>query len=101
MIDDQTVYYLLDHIACEVMFAMRDHGKTPEEIDEGVLPDMRKKDRIAVYERVVHFWGGEFWGGEEVGVTVAAHLRALKRGKRSSRPTPPPQPTPPPATILH
>jgi hypothetical protein len=27
MIDDRTVYHLLDHIACEVMEGMR-HGKT-------------------------------------------------------------------------
>jgi hypothetical protein len=82
------VYHLLNHIAFDVVQAMRD-GKTLEEIDECVLEGLRKKDRIAVYERVVHFWGGE-----EEGVAVVAHLRTLKRRKR------PPQPTHPPTTIL-
>ena len=91
MIDDRTVDYLLDHIACEVLFRMRD-GKTLEEIDEYNLEVLRKKDRIAVYERLVDF---KLVGGEE-GDAIAAHLRSLKHRNRKRLP----QPTRPPATVI-
>jgi hypothetical protein len=88
MIDDRTVYHLLDHIVCEVLDGMRD-GKTLEEIDEYDLGALRKKDRIALYERMAELR----FGGEE-GDAIVAHFRTLKSRKRS------PQPTPSPATVI-
>jgi hypothetical protein len=88
MIDDRTVYRLLVHIAGQVIDEMR-NGKTLEWIDDYVLETLRKKDRILVYDCMV----GLPFGGEE-GDAIAAHLRTLKRRKRS------PQPTHAPATIL-
>jgi hypothetical protein len=76
MIDNKTVYCLLDHVACEVLDKMR-NGRTLEQIDDCNLGVLRKKDRIAVYERMV----GWDLGGEE-GDAIAAHLRVLKRRKR-------------------
>jgi hypothetical protein len=87
MSDDRTVDRLLAHIACDVIDEMRD-GRTPTEIDERDLGVLRKKDRIALYERMVELR----FGGEE-GDAIAAHLRTLKRKR-------PPQPTRPPATVI-
>ena len=89
MIDDRTVYHLLDHIVCEVLDRMRRDGKTLEEIDEYDLGALRKKDRIALYERMAELR----FDGEE-GDAIAAHLRSLKHRKRSS------QLTPSPATVI-
>jgi hypothetical protein len=90
MIDDQTVYRLLNHIACEVLCEMRD-GKTLEEIDGKLnLRYLKKKDRIAVFEHMVERF-----------LVVAAHLRTLKRQKRLPQPTHPPAPVIPFRPDLH
>jgi hypothetical protein len=100
MIDDRTVYYLLDHIACEVFREMR-NGQSLAEIDGRLGLNLRKKDRIALFEYIAERFPPE-WRcdpqrnpmlGEEADAIVA-HLRVLKRRKRS------PQPTRPPATVL-
>jgi hypothetical protein len=98
MIDDRTVYRLLDHIACEVFRRMRD-GKTLEEIDDDLIPFLRKVDRIALFEHMLECFlpqhlRRDLVNGEEEADAIVAHLRALKRRKRS------PQPTRPPATVL-
>jgi hypothetical protein len=87
MIDDRTVYHLLDHIACEVIEGMR-HGKMLEEIDDD-LAVLRKVDRIALFEHMVEL----AFGGKQ-GDAIVAHLRALKRQK------PLPQPIPLPANVI-
>jgi hypothetical protein len=89
MIDDGTVYRLLDQLACEV-FREMDDGKTLEEIDDDLV-FLRKVDRIALYERIVERFM-EDAEDEEVSRAIVAHLRTLKRRKR-------PQPTHPPAPI--
>jgi hypothetical protein len=90
MIDDRTVNRLLDHIACRLLREMRD-GKRLEEID-GKLFGLRKKDRVALFEYMAEQFPPKWFGGE--GDAIVAHLRALKRRKRS------PQPTRPPATVI-
>ena len=87
MIDDRTVDYLLDYIACDVLRKMRS-GKTLERIDDLDLEDLRKTDRIAVYQRLV-----EWRSGTEEGEAILAHLRILKCRKRLP-------PTPSPATVI-
>jgi hypothetical protein len=44
MIDDRTVYHLLDQLACEV-FREMNNGKTLEEIDDDSV-FLRKVDRV-------------------------------------------------------
>jgi|tagenome__1003787_1003787.scaffolds.fasta_scaffold17883063_1 hypothetical protein len=77
MIDDRTVDYLLNHIACEVLHLMRS-GKTLAEIDEYHLGGLRKKDRVAVYERLV-----ELDFDDQECAAFVAHLRTLKGRKRA------------------
>jgi hypothetical protein len=93
MIDDRTAYRLLEYIALQVFREMRD-GKTLAEIDDRLSVDsLKKKDRVVLFEYMAERWSPERGWGEEADAIVA-HLRALKRRKRSS------QPTPSPATIL-
>ena len=91
IIDDRTVDYLLDYIACEVFREMND-GKTLAEIDdERLIFHLRKKDRIALFDYMIERF---LVDGIKERDAIVAHLRALKRRKRS------PQPSRPPATIL-
>ena len=92
MIDDRTVNHLLDHIACEVIWGMRD-GKTLEEIDSKLF-GLRKKDRVALFEYMAERFPPERFGEE--GDAIAAHLRSLKHRNRKRLP----QPTPSPATVI-
>jgi hypothetical protein len=62
-------------------------GKTLEEIDDDLIPFLRKVDRIALFEHMVEYFLDDV-EGEEID-TVVAHLRALKRRKRR-----------PPATVI-
>jgi hypothetical protein len=91
MIDDRTVHRLLDHIACEVWREMGEDGKTLEEIDDDRLFDLRKKDRVALFEYMAEQFPPEWF--PKHGNAIVAHLRTLKRRKRSPQPRPP-------ATIL-
>jgi hypothetical protein len=84
MIDDRTVYRLLQYFAIPLIGEIRD-GRPLAEIDDRLSVHLRKKDRIALFECMA-----ERWFDDE----IVAHLRALKRRKRL------PQPTHPPATIL-
>ena len=87
MIDeiDRTAHYLLKYIACEVLCGMRD-GKTLAEIDDHLSFRLRKKDRVALFEYMAEQFPPECYGEE--GDAIVAHLRALKRRKRSPQPTP-------------
>ena len=90
-IDDNAAWRLLDHIACRVSNDMRG-GKTLEEIDgELNLRYLKKKDRIAVFMHMVE----RFVLDDKEVDAVTAHLRTLKRRKRSPQAT-----RRPPATIL-
>jgi hypothetical protein len=57
---------------------------------------LRKVDRIALYERILErFMDVDDEDQRAYSRAIVAHLRTLKRRKRS------PQPTHPPATVLH
>ena len=92
MIDDRTVYHLLDQLACEVLRRMMHDGKTLEEIDDDLV-FLRKVDRSALYERIVERFLVDMDEEEAEARAIVAHLRTLKRRKR-------PQPTHPPAPII-
>jgi hypothetical protein len=90
MIDDRTVYRLLDHIVGEVLREM-DDGKTLTEIDEYDLAVLRKKDRMVLYEYMAEQFQSKWF--PKIADAVAAHLRTLKRRK-------PPRRTQSPATVI-
>ena len=92
MIDDRTVSYLLEYIACEVHWEMRD-GKTLAALDVRLSFHLRKKDRVALFEYMAERFPPKRFH-ERSGDAIVAYLRSLKSRKRL------PQPTSSPATIL-
>ena len=85
MIDDETVYHLLDYIALQVKDEI--HLKTPEQINEGLDLSLwlRPKDRIAVFEHVLTFYDYDLEDDDAAEVAaIRAYLKVLRKRRKGS-----------------